>query len=87
MATYVPKVSQSSLSTRRMPAGRATTASTQSSTNACLVPTTLSWQPQVPATAFRSLRATSLRRQGLAPMKKTSAKKVTIARLAPAQAP
>ena len=86
MATYVHKDSESSLSTQRMPVGRATTVLTQSSTNACLVPTTLSWQPQVKASASRSLRATTLRRQGLAPTMKTCAIKGTIARLAPHQA-
>jgi hypothetical protein len=87
MAIYAPKDSESSLSTQRMPVGRDTTVLTQLSTNACLVPTTLSWQPQVSATASRSLRATTHHRQGLAPTKRTSAIKGIIARLAPHQAP
>ena len=87
MATYVPKDSESSLTTPRMPVGRDTTVLTQSSTNACLVPTTLFWQPQVSATASKSLKATTLRRQGRAPTKRTSAIKGIIAPLAPPQAP
>jgi hypothetical protein len=87
MATYVPKDSESSLSTPRMPAGRAITVLTQSSTNASLAPTTLSWQRQVPATASRSRKATTLRWQARAPTKRTSAKKGTIARQARPQAP
>jgi hypothetical protein len=86
MATYVPKDSESSLSTLRMPAGRAITVLTQSSTNASLAPTTQSWQRQVPATASRFRKATTLRWQARAPTKRTSAKKGTIARLAPPQA-
>ena len=87
MATYVPKDSESSLSTQRMPVGRDITVLTQSNTNACLVPTTQSWQPQVSATASRSLKATTLRRQGRALTKKTCAIKGIIAQLAPHQAP